>query len=61
MGEGDTPDVSDVEACFRRAVEMRASTVDGPHVNPNAQAVEVTVKDPDGYAVTVSERRAVAS
>ena len=53
--------VSDVEACFRRAVEMRASTIDEPHVNPNAQAMEFTVTDPDGYAVTVSEWRASAS
>lgn len=53
--------LSDVEACFRRAVEMRASTVDEPHANPIAQTVEFTVKDPDGYAVTVSERRASAS
>ncbi len=53
--------VSDVDACFQRAVEMRASTIDEPHANPKTQGVEFTVKDPDGYAVTVSEWRASAS
>ena len=53
--------VPDVQACFQRAEEMRASTVDEPHANPKAQGVEFTVKDPDGYAITVSEWRASAS
>jgi hypothetical protein len=53
--------VPDVGACFRRAVEMRANTVDEPHANPNAQTVEFTVMDPDGYAVAVCERGASAS
>lgn len=46
--------VEDVEHVFERAVAMAADLIDEPHVNPKANAVEFSVRDPDGYALTVS-------
>ena len=48
--------VDEVEPVFERAREMGADLVDEPHVNPNAGAIEFTLRDPDGYALTVSHR-----
>ena len=33
---------------------MNADLIDEPHVNPNANAVEFSLRDPDGYALTIS-------
>lgn len=49
--------VDDVEPVFRRAKELGADLVDEPHLNPLSRAVEFSVRDPDGYAITVSQWR----
>jgi len=49
--------VEDVEAVFDRARELTADLIDEPHVNPKARAVEFSLRDPDGYAMTVSQWR----
>ena len=48
---------SSVDAVFERATEMGADLIDEPHENPNARAVEFSLRDPDGYALSVSEWR----
>ncbi len=47
--------VEDVQAAYERAGRMEADLVDEPHHNPNARAVEFSLRDPDGYSVTVSQ------
>ena len=47
--------VNDVQAAFERATAMGADLVDEPHYNPNARSVEFTLRDPDGYSLSVSE------
>ncbi len=49
--------VDDVEAAFARATAIGAAALDEPHMNPNAQGVEFSLRDPDGYAVTVAAKR----
>lgn len=49
--------VSDAQAVFDRAQQMGAATIDEPHYNPNARAIEFSLKDPDGYAISISEWR----
>lgn len=49
--------VDDVEAVFQRANAMGADVIDEPHENPLARAVEFSLRDPDGYALTVSRSR----
>lgn len=34
---------------------MGADLVDEPHEDPNAHAIEFSVRDPAGYALTVSQ------
>lgn len=47
--------VEDVKAVRARAKSMGAEVLDEPHENPKAHAVEFTLLDPDGYALTISE------
>ncbi len=47
--------VSNVRSVFDRAREMQADLIDEPHFNPNARAIEFTLRDPDGYSISVSE------
>lgn len=47
--------VSDVAEHFARAREMDADLVGAPHENPKAGAIEFSVRDPDGYALTISQ------
>ena len=49
--------VDDVQAAFERAQAADVDLVDEPHLNPNARAVEFTLKDPDGYALSLSQRQ----
>ncbi|MDX1394259.1 MAG: VOC family protein [Gemmatimonadota bacterium] len=49
--------VDDLDAAYRRAREREARLLDEPHVNPNAGAREFSLRDPDGYAVTIAEKR----
>jgi len=46
----------DAQAVFERARAMGADCLDEPHVNPNARSIEFTVRDPDGYPISVSQR-----
>lgn len=46
--------VDDYEATLGRARTLIARFNEEPHVNPNTQASEFSVRDPDGYFVTVS-------
>ena len=43
----------EVEAIHARALEMGANVFDEPHVNPEARQYEFSLRDPDGYALTV--------
>ena len=47
----------DVDAAYGRALEMNAEVVDEPHVNEIARQYEFSLKDPDGYALTVCRLR----
>ena len=47
----------DAQAVFDRARSMGANLLDEPHFNPNARAIEFTLRDPDGYPISVSQRR----
>lgn len=49
--------VGSVDEVFERAREMGADVIDEPHENPNARAVEFSLWDPDGYAISVSQWR----
>lgn len=48
--------VSAVDEVFERAGKMGADMIDEPHENPNARALEFSLRDPDGYAISVSQR-----
>ena len=45
----------DARAVFERAQAMGADLLDEPHVNPNARTMEFTLRDPDGYPLSVSQ------
>ena len=47
--------VDDVSRYFERAREMDADLVDEPHMNPKAHSMEFSLRDPDGYALTISQ------
>jgi len=58
--------VDDYAMALRRARALVARFEEQPHVNPNTRTREFSVRDPDGYYVTVSalaatERRNAAS
>ncbi len=43
----------DVETIHERALSMGANVFDEPHVNPEARQFEFSLRDPDGYALTI--------
>ncbi len=45
--------VEDVDKVFETARTMHADLVDAPHENPQARQREFSLRDPDGYALTV--------
>ncbi len=47
--------VDDVAVHFKQAQEMGVELIDEPHENPNARAIEFSLRDPDGYALTISQ------
>lgn len=47
--------VADVGPCYERARALGADVIDEPHENPKARAIEFSLRDPDGYALTVSQ------
>ena len=58
--------VDDYEMALRRARTLVARLEEEPHVNPNTRTKEFSLRDPDGYYVTISalsalERRNAAS
>jgi hypothetical protein len=52
--------VDDYEMTLKRARALVARFDEEPHVNPNTQTTESSLRDPDGYYVTISARRAPA-
>ena len=46
--------VDDYDATLNRARDLVTRLEDEPSVNPNTQATEFSVRDPDGYYVTIS-------
>jgi catechol 2,3-dioxygenase-like lactoylglutathione lyase family enzyme len=46
--------VDDYEMALKRARALVARFEEGPHVNPNTQTSEFSLRDPDGYYVTIS-------
>jgi hypothetical protein len=63
MSPGDAPPgnglllffrVDDYEMALTRARALVDRLDEEPHVNPNTQTPEFSVRDPDGYYVTIS-------
>ena len=46
--------VDDYEMALKRARSLVAQLEEEPHVNPNTQTMEFSLRDPDGYYVTIS-------
>ena len=46
--------VDDYERALKRARTLVARLEEEPHVNPNTQTMEFSLRDPDGYYVTIS-------
>ena len=46
--------VDDYETALTRARALVARFEEEPHVNPNTQTAEFSLRDPDGYYVTIS-------
>lgn len=46
--------VDDFDLALPRARSLVTRLEDEPHVNPNTQTKEFSLRDPDGYYVTIS-------
>jgi hypothetical protein len=46
--------VDDFDMALRRARALVARLEEEPHVNPNTETMEFSLRDPDGYYVTIS-------
>ena len=46
--------VDDFEAALQRARALVTQLEEDPHVNPNTETMEFSLRDPDGYYVTIS-------
>jgi len=46
--------VDDFDAVLARARGLDCQLVEEPHVNPNTRTIEFSLRDPDGYYVTIS-------
>jgi catechol 2,3-dioxygenase-like lactoylglutathione lyase family enzyme len=46
--------VDDFDAALPRARALASRLEEEPHVNPNTRTVEFSLRDPDGYYVTIS-------
>lgn len=46
--------VDDLDMALQRARSLVARLEEEPHVNPNTQTMEFSLRDPDGYYVTIS-------
>ncbi len=49
-------EVDDVRSAHGRAVTMSADIFDELHENSITHAIEFSLRDPDGYAITVSQK-----
>jgi len=47
--------VDDFDQALKRARALVTRFTEEPHVNPNTQTREFSLRDPDGYFVTISE------
>jgi catechol 2,3-dioxygenase-like lactoylglutathione lyase family enzyme len=47
--------VDDFDPALQRARALGARFEEEPHVNPNTQTREFSLRDPDGYYVTISD------
>jgi catechol 2,3-dioxygenase-like lactoylglutathione lyase family enzyme len=47
--------VDDFDLALKRARSLAARFEEEPHVNPNTQTKEFSLRDPDGYYITISE------
>ena len=52
--------VDDIELALKRARALVTRFEEEPHVNPNTQTSEFSLRDPDGYDVTISALSAPA-
>jgi hypothetical protein len=46
--------VDDFDLALQRARSLVARLEEEPHVNPNTQTKEFSLRDPDGYYVTIN-------
>ena len=46
--------VDDFDEALRRARDMEVPLAQEPHENPHAQSMEFSLRDPDGYYLTIS-------
>lgn len=46
--------VDDYDEALKRARALATRLEEEPHLNPNTQAMEFSLRDPDGYYVTIS-------
>jgi hypothetical protein len=46
--------VDDFDLALKRAHTLAARLEEEPHLNPNTQTQEFSLRDPDGYYVTIS-------
>ena len=46
--------VDDFDIALKRARALVTRLEEEPHVNPNTQTMEFSLRDPDGYYVTIS-------
>ena len=46
--------VDDCDLALQRARSLVTRLEEEPHVNPNSQTKEFSLRDPDGYYVTIS-------
>lgn len=53
--------VDDYELCLARARALATHFAEEPHLNPNTQTPEFSLRDPDGYFVTISALSAQAT
>jgi len=51
--------VDDYDMALTRAGDLVARLEEEPHVNPNTRTREFSLRDPDGYHVTISELSSV--
>jgi len=47
--------IDDFDLALGRARSLAARFEEEPHVNPNTRTMEFSLRDPDGYYVTISE------